>query len=108
MAVFQKGQSGNPGGRPKAEGHVRDLARAQTTNAIQTLVEALEDPNGRVRVAAAMALLDRGWGRPTQVIEEQAPEVDAVALLQAARRRLSLHYQTETTELSIATGDVSD
>jgi HEAT repeat protein len=91
MAQFAKGTSGNPGGRPKAEGHVRDLARAQTERAIKALVVALNDTNGRVRVAAAIALLDRGWGRPTQEVEETAPyEIDAVARLQAARRRANL------------------
>ncbi|MBL0952778.1 MAG: HEAT repeat domain-containing protein [Pseudomonas sp.] len=95
MAKFQPGVSGNPGGRPKAEGHVRDLARAQTTLAIEALVEALEDPNGRVRVAAATALLDRGWGRPTQVIEEQPPEVDPVERLMRARKRANLFYDEE-------------
>lgn len=90
MTKFRPGISGNPGGRPKAEGHVRDLARAQTGRAIAALVEALEDQNGRVRVAAATALLDRGWGRPTQVIEEQSPEIDMVGRLQEARRRANL------------------
>ena len=59
-----KGQSGNPGGRPKVVGEVRDLAREQTGTAIATLTDICR--NGRsesARVAAAVALLDRGWGR---------------------------------------------
>jgi hypothetical protein len=44
--------------------HVKELARAHTTEAIQALVEALKDP--RSKVPAAMALLDRGYGRPEQ------------------------------------------
>ena len=39
MGKFQKGQSGNPGGRPKEIGHVRDLAQAHTENSIETLAE---------------------------------------------------------------------
>lgn len=67
---FRKGVSGNPGGRPKEVGYVRDLARQHTEEAIKTLVAIMQDPTqpGRVRVAAAEAILDRGWGRPTQPI----------------------------------------
>lgn len=65
---FRRGQSGNPGGRPKCEGEVRELARRFTSEAIGSLVEiatgAKFDP--RARVAAATALLDRGYGKPPQ------------------------------------------
>ena len=61
---WRPGQSGNPGGRPRAVGEVGDLARTQTGTAIETLASICQ--NGRsesARVAAAVALLDRGWGR---------------------------------------------
>jgi hypothetical protein len=45
---------------------VRDLARQHTEAAIQTLVEALK--NERTCVAAATALLDRGYGKPVQEV----------------------------------------
>lgn len=40
------------------------LAQAHTKAAIAALVAALKRP--RERVPAAIALLDRGWGRPAQ------------------------------------------
>ena len=40
------------------------LARAHTPEAVAALVAALDSP--RERVSAAVALLDRGWGKPTQ------------------------------------------
>ena len=61
---FVKGQSGNPGGRPKAALDIQALARRHTPDAIAALVAALANP--RERVSAAVALLDRGWGKPTQ------------------------------------------
>lgn len=61
---FAPGQSGNPGGRPKDEHRVAELARSYTVEAINTLVELMRDgKEERVRGTAAQALLDRGWGK---------------------------------------------
>ena len=38
---FKKGQSGNPGGRPKVVAEVKELARAHTGEAIETLVSIM-------------------------------------------------------------------
>ena len=38
---FKKGQSGNPGGRPKVIAEVKELARAHTGEAIETLVSIM-------------------------------------------------------------------
>jgi hypothetical protein len=64
-------QRRNVGGRPKEIGHVRDLARAHTEDAIKTLVEIRGDKTqpAPARVAAATALLDRAWGKPSQPLD---------------------------------------
>lgn len=67
---FPKGQSGNPGGRPKAIAEVRELAREHTGGAIGTLAEIMNSkkaPPG-ARISAAAELLNRGWGRSEQAI----------------------------------------
>ena len=66
LKPFRPGQSGNPGGRSKAQIDVRDAARAYTEEAIDTLVLVMRNGRHGERVMAANALLDRGWGRPQQ------------------------------------------
>ena len=61
---FVPSQSGNPGGRPKDEHRVGELARSYTREAIETLVDLMRHgKDERVRGTAAQALLDRGWGK---------------------------------------------
>lgn len=61
---FEKGQSGNPGGRPKTIGEVQELAREQTPAAIASLVNiATAGKSEAARVSAATELLNRAWGK---------------------------------------------
>lgn len=65
---FKKGQSGNPGGRPKVEGEIRELAQQHGPAALKRLVELMASENERVAVAAAQAVLDRGYGKAAQAL----------------------------------------
>lgn len=71
---WPKGVSGNPGGRPRGLAEVSRLARAYTSEAIDTLAKCMREGEPRARIAAAEALLNRGWGRSAPPGEE---EVDA-------------------------------
>ena len=66
--AFQKGKSGNPGGRPKINKDVQAFARTYTKAAIETLVKCMQTADPRTQVAAAQALLDRGYGKPAQAV----------------------------------------
>jgi hypothetical protein len=69
--TFKAGQSGNPSGRPKVPQHIRDMARALTEEAIGTAAEIMRNPaeTGSARMAAVNAILDRGWGKPSQPLD---------------------------------------
>ena len=82
---FSKGQSGNPGGRPRDEQKVAELARSYTREAIDTLVDIMRNgKDERVRGTGAMALLDRGWGKPkVEVVSDEAGYVKALRAVAA-------------------------
>ena len=72
---FQPGISGNPGGCRKEVGHVRELAREHTEEAIRTLAAIMQDgkePTG-AGVRATECLLDRGWGRAEMTANVKLP-----------------------------------
>src|SRR5438270_14076716 len=67
---FMKGQSGNPGGRSRR--HIGDLsreARRYASLAVSTSVKICRNGMERNRLVAARELLDRGYGRPIQMID---------------------------------------
>ncbi len=68
---FAAGASGNPGGRPRVVQQARDLIEALAPELVMTLMEIVRDRKvpARARVAAAMGLLDRRYGRPKQQVK---------------------------------------
>jgi hypothetical protein len=71
---FKPGVSGNPGGRAKkAIGNLGLAARQLAGECLETLTAIMRGEikgvTPRDRLAAAMHLLDRGYGKPTQAID---------------------------------------
>lgn len=61
----------NPAGRPAIIRDIREAAKGHTRQALNTLISVMNDldaPQG-ARIAAATAILDRGWGKPQQSLE---------------------------------------
>jgi hypothetical protein len=75
--AFVKGQSGNPSGRPKEDSEVKQAARSYGLEAVHRLAELMRGESPKVAKEAAVALLDRGYGKPTQIIagDDELPPI---------------------------------
>ena len=79
MAKFKKGQSGNPGGRPRVIAELRDLARQHAPAAIEELARlAVKARSETARIAAIKELLDRGYGKARQPLVGECEDRDNV------------------------------
>lgn len=86
--TFEKGKSGNPGGRPKDVGPIKELAKIHAPKAIDTLAKAMGHKNVRARIAASEVILDRAYGKATQHHEIDAGD-ELVKRMDAARKKLT-------------------
>jgi hypothetical protein len=79
---FRKGQSGNPGGRPKVLSELQELARHHAPAVIAELARIAEKGKSETaRIAAGRELLDRGFGRARQSLEVSEPGENIIRML---------------------------
>jgi hypothetical protein len=78
MPKWVKGQSGNPGGRPKGAYDLQERARRHVNLALEALIEVASNKEAppAARVSAASVLLDRGFGKPLQTTHSTITKVD--------------------------------
>lgn len=79
---WQKGVSGNPGGRPKEVVEVIALARALTPAAIERLAQIIQRGNDQAAVAAIKVAMDRGWGLAPATVKVEGEVVHHVKRIQ--------------------------
>jgi hypothetical protein len=86
---------------------MQELARTATPAAIKALVDALNSP--RERVSAAVALLDRGWGKPAQHIggDTEGPPLHIEFTWADAAPALSAPEPAATDEVDDTKGSIS-
>jgi hypothetical protein len=84
---FKKGQSGNPGGRPKMPPDMKAAIQEKTPELLKSLFAlARQKADPRVQAVAIKELLDRGWGRAAQTINAKIEGADmGLAHLEALR-----------------------
>ena len=103
---FERGRSGNPGGRPKSVVSLQLAARAHMHTALWALVEiATKGKSEASRVAAANSLLDRGFGRPIQSLE-MTMDAGLVAKKMSELSDIELATLGERVKLLGAQGDL--
>ena len=110
---YLSGVSGNPNGRPKIVGELKELAAQHTPQAIQTLADIMNDKEAppAARVAASTALLDRVYGKPQQNVEARIESLDmgkaaAAVLMDLSRRARETRAVKETIDVTPSNTDV--
>lgn len=79
---FEKGKTGNAGGRPKIAAEIKEYAQQFSKEAIDELVKLMrksKDP--KTRKAAADSILDRGIGKPFQAVEVSGKDGGAIPII---------------------------
>jgi Family of unknown function (DUF5681) len=108
---FKKGQSGNPGGRPKMPDELKEAMQRLSDKAVKVLEDAMEGDDPRARILAANSVLDRGYGKPAQTVNAKIEgtdlsqaHLDALQALAAKRRALPVDG-VNTTALAMLTAE---
>lgn len=77
---FEKGKSGNPGGKKKIPDDIKEMLRGATPAACKLLCDTINDPEAKteLRIKCSEIVLDRVYGKPQQAVEVDAKNIPQV------------------------------
>jgi len=87
--VWKPGQSGNPKGFSGEYGQAVKLAKRASARAITRLIELMESQDERVAAVACNSILDRAFGKPAPVKEEQKDSIERRTANMTRKQRLA-------------------
>ena len=68
--IFEKGNNYSKGkGRPKIDEEVKETLRCASKKAAQALVKLLDSKNPKIKLQAAIEILNRNFGKPKETHE---------------------------------------
>lgn len=76
LQPFQKGKSGNPGGRTQEYKDCVAAARTASVSAMEHLIRLMESTDERVALMAADKVLERAWGKVKEQKDDPKPPLD--------------------------------
>ena len=104
---FMPGVSGNPSGKPKYDVDISALCREHGPRGVEVAAELMEHGDPRVRLAAVMALWDRGFGKPVQAIASQDTAATLTFMHLIAAQAAS-NYINGAQVVDVVAGDTND
>ena len=102
---FQKGQSGNPGGRAKMPAEIREMLTSNTEKAVKAIIKFVDDEDPRVALKAAELMLDRAYGKTQPANEpvsfelpDEMGNADELVMLHASLLRATARGDVAVSE----------
>ena len=96
---FKPGVSGNPGGRPRRtpdEINLAESARAKSKDALDIVLDLMVNGSSeRIRLAAALAVIERGCGKPGDVLAAPLSQSQGSDVAEQARTVLAATMRGE-------------
>jgi hypothetical protein len=89
LRPWRKGETGRVSNVASRYTETQQFARQHSMEAVKTLVERLQDPDGRIAVVAANSLLERAWGKVREMKPEEREQVSIdLSALSAAELKI--------------------